>query len=357
MSKRGTGGLYQRGTIYWIRYWHRGQEFRESSESESETVARRLLKQRLAETGRRGGKFLGPVEERLRFEDLAQMLRDEYAVNERRSTRRIEGALKHLSQAFALARAVDIDAGRVSSYIAQRREQGAANATLNRELAALKRAFALAVHAERLSRAPHIAMLEEHNARQGFVEHSDFVALRDALPERLRDPIAFLYLSGWRVSEMKSLEWRDIDTDGHAVRLRPEKSKNATGRVLPLSGELAEVISRAASARRLDCPYVFHDNGRQILDFRGAWAAACAKAGLGHLLVHDLRRSAIRNMTRAGIPERVAMALSGHKTRSIFDRYNIVSETDLAAAVERRDSYLADRPTERTVIPIAERRK
>ncbi len=278
------------------------------------------------------------------------MLRDEYKVNERRSTRRIEGALKHLTRAFGLDRAVDITSDRIAGYVANRREAGAANATVNRELAALKRAFAIAVHAERLGRAPHVAMLEERNARTGFVEHSDFVALRDALPERLRDPITFLYLSGWRVSEMKSLEWRDV-VDGQ-VRLRPEKSKNAAGRVLPLSGELADVMARAAAARRLDCPFVFHDAGRPIVDFRGAWTAACTKAGLGKLLVHDLRRSSVRNMVRAGIPERVAMALSGHKTRSIFDRYNIVSESDLAAAVERRDSYLAARPTERTVVPL-----
>lgn len=353
MSKQGTGSIYLRGSTWWVRYSHRGREFRESSGSESETVARRLLAARLRETGKRGGKFLGPVEERLRFDDLAQMLRDDYAVNERRSTRRIEGALKHLCQAFGLDRAVDITSDRVAAYVAGRRAGGAANATVNRELAALKRAFAIAVHAERLSRAPHIAMLEERNARQGFVEHADFVALRAALPERLRDAIAFLYLSGWRVGEMKSLEWRDVDLDGHAVRLRPEQSKNATGRVLPLSGELAAVMARAQAARRLDCPFVFHDAGRPILDFRGAWAAACGKAGLGKLLVHDLRRSSVRNMIRGGVPERVAMALSGHKTRSIFDRYNIVSESDLVTAIERRDEYLASRPTERKVVPLA----
>ena len=353
---KGSGGLYLRGAIWWIRYSHRGQEFRESSESESETVARRLLTARLRETGRRGGKFLGQAEERVRFDDLAAMLRDNYAIKNRRSAKRLDGALKHLQAYFGTDRAIDITTDRASAYISQRRGDGAAAATINRELAALKRAFKIAVDAERLSRAPKIEMLAEDNVRQGFVEHADFIALRDALPEHLRDPVTFLYLSAWRVSEMKTLEWCDIDRDGGMVRLPPAKSKNKDGRTLPLSGEVAEIIERAHTARRLDCAFVFHVDGWPIRDFRGAWTGAVAKAGLGKLLVHDLRRTGVRNLVRAGIPERVAMALSGHKTRSTFDRYNIISSTDLADAVERRDQYLEARPTVRTVVPITRKR-
>ncbi|MHB8384299.1 MAG: tyrosine-type recombinase/integrase [Candidatus Binataceae bacterium] len=353
---KGSGGLYLRGSIWWIRYSHRGQEFRESSESESETVARRLLTSRLRETGKRGGKFLGQAEERVRFDDLAQMLRENYALKNRRSTRRLDGGLKHLHAYFGTDRAVDVTTDRVGGYIAHRRTQTAAPATINRELAALKRAFKIAVDAERLSRAPKIEMLAEDNVRQGFIEHPEFIALREALPDYLRDAITFLYLSAWRVSEMKTLEWCDVDRDGGMVRLPPAKSKNKDGRTLPLSGELAEIIERAHAARRLDCPYVFHVDGKPIRDFRGAWAAAVAKAGLGKLLVHDLRRSGVRNFVRAGIPERVAMALSGHKTRSTFDRYNIVSTADIASAVLRRDEYIDARPTVRTVVPIAKKR-
>ena len=350
---RGSGSVYLRGTTYWIRYWHRGEEYRESSESQSETIARRLLNKRIQETGKRGARFLGPSEERLRFEDLAEMFRADYVVNERRSLRRVDASLKRLRSYFGLDRAVDITADRIKSYIAARRQDGAANATINRELAALKRSFKLAVAAERLSRAPHIQMLEEHNARQGFLEHGEFVALREALPERLRDPIVFLYLSGWRVSEMKTLEWRDVDLAGNVVRLAPEKSKNKDGRILPLSGELAQLIVRAHEARRLDCPFVFHNNGKPIVDFRDAWSVACEKIGLGKRLVHDMRRTAVRNLVRAGVSERVAMALSGHKTRSVFDRYNIVNTTDLVSAMERRDNYLDTRPTDRKVVKLA----
>ena len=194
-------------------------------------------------------------------------------------------------------------------------------------------------------------MLEERNARQGFVDHATFLAPRDALPEYLKGPVTFPYLSGWRVSEMRGLEWRDVDLAGRVVRLRPELSKNKDGRVLPLSGELLHVIERATERRRLDCPHVFHIDGQQIGDFRKPWKQACTTAGLSGLIVHDLRRSAVRNMVRAGIPERVCMALSGHKSRDVFERYNIVSEADLTAAADKLHTHLSQQPPAR-VLPL-----
>jgi hypothetical protein len=147
-----------------------------------------------------------------------------------------------------------------------------------------------------------------------------------------------------RLGEMKALEWRDVDLAGRVVRLRPSVSKNKDGRVLPLSRELLEIVERANANHRLDCPYVFHLDGQPVGDFKRAWATACKRAGVGKVLVHDLRRTAVRNMVRAGIPDRVAMTLSGHKPGVCFDRYNIVSEADLAAAAERLQAHLGAQP-------------
>jgi integrase len=126
--------------------------------------------------------------------------------------------------------------------------------------------FSLAIQASKISLSvrPYIPTLEENNARQGFLDHGDFRVVTEHLPEYLRDPVTFLYCSGWRVSEMRALEWRDVDLPGRLVRLRPEISKNKDGRPLPLDGELLEIIQKAFRERRLDCTYVFHRTGRRV---------------------------------------------------------------------------------------------
>ena len=231
---------------------------------------------------------------------------------------------------------------------------------INRELAALSRMFRLAVEAEKLVYAPHVPRLEENNARQGFIDHGSFLALQEQLPEYLKDPIWFLYLAAWRKGELQSLEWRDVDLPGKAIRLRAENSKNKRPRFLALTGELFEVIQRAHARRRLNCRLVFHNDGQPVANFRKSWWKACVASGLGWfetigqgkdakkiyhgLIVHDLRRTSVRNMVRAGISEKTAMERSGHRTRSVFDRYNIVTEKDQADASERLDQYLETQP-------------
>jgi integrase len=344
------GRVFKRGPVYWVAYYHRGKEYRESSESENESAAKKLLKKRIGEVAQ--GRLLGANQDRLTFDDLALALLADYQINGRRSARSARLSISHLRKFFDFDRAVDITTDRIKAYAAERQAAHAANASINRELAALKRMFSLAAQDGRLSNTPYVPSLEEDNARQGFVDHGAFVSLQANLPEYLRDPITFLYLSGWRLGEMKALEWRDVDLAGKVVRLRPEISKNKDGRLLPLSGELLEILGRAHEKRRPDCPFVFHRDGEPIGDFRKAWSTACKAAGLHPILVHDLRRTAVRNMVRAGISDRVAMTLSGHRTRSVFDRYNIVSESDLAAAAEQLQSHLAARESESKVIGI-----
>src|SRR5579885_1176653 len=350
-SMRGMGRIFKRGPIYWIAYYHRGKEFRESSRSDSEAQARKLLKKRIGEVA--NGQLIGPSEERLGFDDLANMLITDYEINGKRSVDSVRLSIRHLREFFGLYRAIDITPDRISAYVRARQEEDAANGSINRELAALKRAFTLATRAGKLNSAPYIRLLEENNSRCGFLDHGSFLALRDGLPAHLKDPVTFLYLSGWRVSEMRTLEWRDVDLSGRELCLRPEVSKNKDGRPLPLRGELLEIIQRAHDKRRPECPYVFHDDGQPIGDFRKAWNTACKKAGLSGIIVHDLRRTAVRNMVRAGIPERVAMALSGHKTRRVFDRYNIVSDSDRAQASELLQTHLGAQANRSKIEPIA----
>jgi integrase len=176
-----------------------------------------------------------------------------------------------------------------------------------------------------------------------------------ALPDDLQDFVRFGYLTGWRSGEIKALRWEWVDREGALIRLPGSKSKNGRGRKIPIEGELPEVMRRCERARLIETPdggvriadVVFHRNGHPIVDFLKAWLSACVKAGLYHVehdeagheikvpdkLFHGLRRTAIRNMVRRRVPETVAMEISGHRTRAVFDRYNITSEDDLRAAM------------------------
>jgi len=139
---------------------------------------------------------------------------------------------------------------------------------------------------------------------------------------------------GWRVSEISNLTWAQVDLGQGIVRLEAGETKNDEGRTIYLDEELREIFSTEWELRK-------NKNGAdKIRDFRKVWRSACSEAGIGKRLFHDFRRTAIRNMVRAGIPERVAMMVSGHKTRSVFERYNIVSDTDLRLAAQKQEEYL-----------------
>ena len=161
-------------------------------------------------------------------------------------------------------------------------------------------------------------------------------------PAVYQDILDFAYFSGWRRGEVIGLTWREIDVAGSVIRLDPDRSKTRTGRLLPMSQPLKEVLQRRVAARRLDCLMVFHHDGDEDMnDSWKAWKAACKLAGLPGKKLHDCRRTAARNLIRSGT-ERVAMQLTGHKTRSVFDRYNIVSESDLRAGVDRLAAYVEE---------------
>lgn len=245
---------------------------------------------------------------------------------------------------FGHLRVATITTADINRYIARRQEEQAANATINRELSALKRALTLLVQGGQLLAKPHIPMLLEDNVRQGFFEREPFEAMRAHLPTELRPLITVAYITGWRVqSELLGLEWRQVDRKACIIRLEPGTTKNRHGRTFDYS-EVPEVKTtiddRWAEHERLRlagrlCPLVFHRSGRRIRDFRHAWGAACTAAACPGRLIHDLRRTAVRNLVRAGVPERTAMTISGHKTRSVFDRYDIVSEADIREAGRR----------------------
>lgn len=342
MKRRGFGMVYQRGSVWWIKYHFRGQVHRESSRSSSRMDAIKLLRKRMAEMGT--GQLLGPQIDRTTFSDLETIITHDYTINGRRSLGRMKTSLVALRAFFGLSLALDITLDRLNAYVAERLSQQIALATIKNDLSILRRAFRLAQRAGKAI-CPPFPTLSVNNTRQGFFERPDFEAVRLALPLHLRPVVTFAYLTGWRIrSEILSLTWRQVDMQAGIVRLEPGSTKNEEGRVLPFAvlpelRDLLELQRRDTTQLELErgtiVPWVFHRNGQPILDFRKAWANACTAAGVAQRIPHDFRRTAVRNLERAGVPRSVAMKITGHKTESVYRRYAIVSEADLSEGMKK----------------------
>ena len=176
---------------------------------------------------------------------------------------------------------------------------------------------------------------------RGFFEHPEYLAVRVHLPAPWQDILDLAYYSGWRKNEILGLTWDELDEAGGVIRLSPARSKTLVGRILPISQPIAEALARRRARRDPTSPLVFHRDGIPVRRWRTAWRTACQAAGVPTRFLHDCRRTAARNLIRASVPERVAMLLTGHKTRAIFDRYNIINEQELLEAGDQLVAYLA----------------
>jgi integrase len=352
----GTGSLIKkkRSPYWYIRYYDsNGKRCTESTGTTKRSEAERVLREKLSEKAR--GE--NPSADRVTFEDMLELMQDE----RRARGRRWSPPVKHLKATFAGKRARQITALAISRYERERLDDGAARATVNTELATLRRMFNLAAEKGLLSvsQVPKIRTPDPKNARTGFFELDDFEAVLAELPEHLRAPLRFGYFTGWRViSEVLPLQWSRVDFDAGMVRLEPNTTKNNEGREFPFGPFPAlrdlllkqrEITSAVERRKGAIIPWVFHRNGVPIWSYRRAWKKACRRASeeqrgdmrvivrpdLRERLVHDLRRTAVRNLERAGVPRSVAMKLTGHKTESVYRRYAIVAKADLEEGVAK----------------------
>ncbi len=350
---RGADGVLKESAVIWLKYRDAlGVLRREASGTEKEQEARRLLKQR--EGAAVEGRVVVPRADRVTVAELAENLKADYQANGRRSADRLAFSLARLLPAFGSRKAISLTSADVTAYRVQRQTAGAAAATVNRELAALKRMFSIAVKSERLQRMPYIEMLTENNARRGFFEREQFEAVRAHLPVYAKPPATFAYLTGWRLkSEILTLQWRQVDFKAGVVTLDVGSTKNRDGRTFPMVPELHALLeAQRAATETLQkkigsiIPWVFHrtKRGRPLKGFTKSWRIACRAAGLPGRIPHDFRRTAVRNLERAGVPRSTAMAMVGHRTESIYRRYAIVDEVMLREGGAKLAAYSGLKP-------------
>jgi integrase len=351
-------GIYRRARspFWWIRWTDaRGQQQRESTRTTDREEARRQLRDKLGALAR--GEPVAANAGRITVNALLDDLENDYRASGQVLVA-IAPNVARLRDALGRHRAVELTTADLREYVARHQRsaahpEGLSGPTLNRDLSALRRAYTLARQdtPPKLLYRPHFPMLKESTPRAGFFEREQFEAVCRWLPDDVRPVVIFAYLTGWRVpSEVQTLTWVQVSFAEGIVRLEPGTTKNKEPREFPFTAELQALLE--AQRRVTDelqrktgriIPWVFHRRGVPIKDFQDAWVRACEQAGVPGRIPHDFRRTAIRNMVRAGIPERVAMKLSGHKTRAVFDRYNITSPGDLQAAAALLDRQATGR--------------
>jgi len=356
MPSVSRGTLYrQTGTRNWsIQFQLDGKLQRESTGTDDRTQALAYLRRRIAEARR--GTYV-EVSRRLTFEQLHQLLLEDYRFKRNRTNP--SRHVKRLAESFGNLRADEITENRIAAYSRKRLDaDGMAPATLRKELAILKRMLRLA--SAELPRIPLVNMPRVDNARQGFFEEEHVAALLPHLPPHARYLVEFLYLTGWRSSEAFGLQWTDVDWRRKCVHLRDSKSREP--RIFPFKyhPQVEEVLLRQramVSAWEREnstiCSSVFHWNGRPIRKLRRSWQTACRAAGLNGRLLHDFRRTAVRNLIRAGVQQAIAMKITGHKTDSIFRRYLIVDEELLAQAAGAVSDLLKESKSSRERDPTS----
>jgi integrase len=345
----GTGGVFEKNgsRFLYISYRDRNGKLRqESTKSESRMVAERLLRDRLTKVEQ--GLPVAEMK-KLKYEDIRKTLIMDYRT---RGIKMLEEdadgspyvwGFEHLDPFFKnhLVRTITTDL--LYQFIEKRQKEGAKNATINRNLSLLRRMMNLARREGKSVMFPYFPMMKENNIRKGFITPAQFIELREAMPKHLRPLMTFLYFTGCRIGAALAITWSQIESEKGRFQLRIEgnQTKNEEPVLLPLPLELNEALEKMPHQGRLF----------DARNLRKSFQAACIKVGLGMktgpkdwqykgLLIHDFRRSGVRNLIRSGVPRRIAMKISGHLTESTFERYNIVDSTDLHEAMAKVEKHI-----------------
>jgi integrase len=348
---RGTGGLIKiKGSPFWyIIYYVDGRKIQESSKTDSAMKAEKLLQIRMGEHS----LGISPAQDvkNLKYEDVRNSWFDEHRNQGRFYVTKADGTptltgLQHLDTFFKSTPVTRITSDMLRRYIDERRKAGMKDPTIRRNLVMLRSMMNMARKEGKLRQVdiPHFPMPRDSKPRQGFVTPEVFKTLRDALPENLRPLITFIYYTGCRKGAALKITWAMVNKDATEIQLPGDITKSGEPLTLPLVGAGLEDVS--VMLRKM-----FRKEGPvfDATNLRVSWMKTCTKVKLGKmeedrtyigLTIHDLRRSAARNLIRAGVSRGVAMQITGHKTEAVFERYNITDAKDIREALVKVGDYV-----------------
>jgi integrase len=339
-SHNGSGTIYQRGNTWWVKIHVDGRPIYRSSKSSKYADAVKLRDQLIAKKVR--GELTGGAPDKVL---IGELLDDVLKSDIEESTRYIWQKVveKNIRPFFGKIRAAALTTDKMDAYRKKRIKEGRADSTVNRELSVLRTAF----HNGRkrtppkVITVPYFPMVKETNVRQGFLSDEQYAALRDALPPELQPLFVCDYLTGIRKGELLAITWDQVDFEQEVIYLPADTTKGKEGRNVPIVAGDMERLLRAAKQERdkhwPKSPWVFNRQGQRLKDFRDSWDSAVEQAAIEtqdgrKLTIHDLRRTAVRNMRRAGVPQVIRMSISGHKTGDMERRYNIADDEDILIA-------------------------
>jgi integrase len=345
--RRGTGSIFRKpGCATWvIQFYKDGRRIREATGLTYRAAAQRRLTTRLYQVDK--NEYLERERRPVRIEELFTALEENNLSNGRGRPRDLRGRWRNLSQSFAAMRAINLTTDDVRHYVRRRQQEGASNATVNRELSALKRMlnFGRQSTPPKIQAIPYIPMLKENNVRVGFVDDESFGRLAAEASELwLRTFLELAYSYGWRRAELLGLRVRQVNFRERSIRLDVGTTKNRDGREVSMTAKVNELMGQAVKGKAAQDFVLTRKNGKPIKDFRKAWKDLTVRAGLPGLIVHDLRRSAAKALRAAGVPESVVMSIGGWKTPAMFRRYAIVSTADQRAAMEKLERARENSP-------------
>lgn len=336
---------------WYVRYYVHGKPVTLPAETEDYDEAVRFLRAKMAAADAGPASILP---ERVKMAQLFDLVLEVSKAKGLHSFDRVAALLRvpdklqdagRLRAWFGSIKAKDVSRSLIRKYVTERlREKPKpANATINRELAAVRRALTLGTEEDPplVLHIPKFEMLEPADPREGILAHEVYRAVRDALPPYARIALVIAYHTGARKGEITKIERTGVDFKAARILMRRATTKNKHPRYIPIYGDMAAELEMTIAAADPRCPYLLQDEGRRVKGFKKAWATACALAGVPDQLFHDLRRTALTNMIEAGWSEKEAMEISGHRTRAVFDRYHIVSERRLKELAVKLGDHLA----------------